>query len=507
MQKTKTQTPILLLSGFFLLIILILSACGGADAPAPAEEAAQEVERVEVVVEEVEETAEEAPLEAEAEMAEEMMDDEAMAEEEAAESISATSSEDEDASPHEPSSGAKAEPTRAAAEVALADAEVRVAEDGGEGGNVVEVEVVKEVEVENVIAIDAVEVEEVPTESQLTAGEIDDNEHWDDYLLYLRKYVGPEIIWVDVVERHTLTVVDGNGRPIAGQQVDISADGQIVQSLRTHSDGSILIFPGSYNLPERTQSLEAVLGSTGDKIMLELGTAQREWELSAPSYVTDNQVKLDVHFLIDTTGSMADEIEQLRDNMIAISQQIDALPAAPDVRYGMTLYRDRRDVYVTKSVEFMPDINAFVEELNKVEADGGGDYPEDLTEGLFQALNKPEWRIENTVSLIFLIADAPPHLDYGDSQFNYAVHTQQAAELGVKIFSIASSGLDQQGEYVFRQMAQMTGGRFIFLTYGEGGAGTTGDRTDMTVDPDDFTVEALDELIVSIVEEELGYRQ
>ena len=52
-------------------------------------------------------------------------------------------------------------------------------------------------------------------------------------------------------------------------------------------------------------------------------------------------------------------------------------------------------------------------------------------------------------------------------------------------------------------MSQATGGKFIFLTYGEDGPGTTGTETDVSVDPDNYTVEALDELIVNIVEEEL----
>ena len=32
--------------------------------------------------------------------------------------------------------------------------------------------------------------------------------------------------------------------------------------------------------------------------------------------------------------------------------------------------------------------------------------------GLHDALHNVEWRGEDTVKLIFLIADAPPHLDY-----------------------------------------------------------------------------------------------
>ncbi|MFK7802525.1 MAG: VWA domain-containing protein [Anaerolineae bacterium] len=477
MKKLNNKSSFTLLCGFFLLLIVFLAACGGAAPEAEAPQAAVE-EPAEEAVEEVEEAVEE-------EMMEEEMAEEAEPEIQAEEvvlPVSASSSEDEEGSPHEPGVGAKAEPTRAAAEVAMAEAEVRVAD-----GEAAEVDTI-----------------ELASESLLTAGEIDDNELWDDYLLYLRQYKGPEIIWVDVVERHILTVLDGDGRPIAGEAVEILAAGQVVQSLVTHSDGSILIFPNTFDLEAEGTELEARFVETGDLIAFELGTAQREWELVVDSYANQSQVKLDVHFLIDTTGSMADEINQLRDNMIAISQQIDALPAAPDVRYGMTLYRDRDDAYHVEVTDFTPDVSAFVAELNQVEADGGGDYPEDLSQGLLEALAVPEWRIENTVSLIFLIADAPPHIDYADAESNYAEQTMVAAESGIKIFSIASSGLDSQGEYVFRQMAQMTGGRFIFLTYGDEGAGSTGGETDMTIDAEDFTVEALDDLIVQIIEEEVG---
>lgn len=478
MQKAKRNTPITLLCGFFILIIIVLTACGGGDAP-PFQTAEEPARAVEEQANEVEEVVEEAAEEAMAGGA--YSDAPEAPENEAADPVSASSSEDEEGSPFVPGSDSKVEPTRAAAEVALADAEVRIAV--GESENI---------------------IPEPQPSSLLTAGEIDDNANWDDYLLYLRQYAGAEILWVDVIERHIVQVRDSNGRPISGEVVELLVDGQVVKSLRTHSDGSILIFPAALGLPAAAANLEAKLIKTGDMVILELGGSQRDWELVAPAYVAQSQVKLDIHFLIDTTGSMADEINQLRDNMINIARQIDALPAAPNVRYGMTLYRDREDAYVVESVDFVPDVAAFVEHLNHVEADGGGDYAEDLTQGLFRALEEPEWRIENTVSLIFLIADAPPHLDYGDDTFNYAVHTQRAAELGIKIYSIASSGLDEQGEYIFRQMAQITGGRFIFLTYGEAGPGSTGEHTDMTVDLKDFTVEALDDLIVKIVEEELA---
>ena len=75
-----------------------------------------------------------------------------------------------------------------------------------------------------------------------------------------------------------------------------------------------------------------------------------------------------------------------------------------------------------------------------------------------------------------------------------------AAERGITIHPIASSGLDDQGEYVFRQLAQTTGGRFVFLTYGADGE--PGDGT--THDVDDYSVLSLDDLVVRIVEDTLA---
>ncbi|MCA9969633.1 MAG: VWA domain-containing protein, partial [Anaerolineales bacterium] len=214
------------------------------------------------------------------------------------------------------------------------------------------------------------------------------------------------------------------------------------------------------------------------------------------------RARLDVLFLIDATGSMADEINELKENIRVIAAQIAALPAQPDVRFGMVTYRDRGDAYVTQVTDFTPDVDAFAAALARVSADGGGDYPEDLNEALSQAVHTPEWRVEETVSLIFLVADAPPHLDYGQ-QNHYAAEMLQAAARGIKIYPIASSGLDEQGEYIFRQLAQTTGGRFIFLTYGAGGPGTTGTETDLNVS--DYTVGSLDTLVVRIITEELDF--
>ncbi len=337
--------------------------------------------------------------------------------------------------------------------------------------------------------------------SRLTAGEVDDNAQWDDYLLYLRDYNGARVERVDIGERHQIWVQDSQDQPVVGQEVVITANGEPVATLRTHSDGRVYFFPRAYTI----QADEYRVDVMDVSFTIPANASQREWFVTVDNDgVGETAVNLDILFLIDATGSMSDEINQLKENIRAISAQIDALPSQPDVRFGMVTYRDRGDAYLTNVTDFTPNVDEFAADLAQVYADGGGDYPEDLNQALSDAIHQPEWRANDTVSLVFLVADAPPHLDYGQ-QNHYAVEMFQAAQRGIKIYPIASSGLDSQGEYIFRQLAQITGGRFIFLTYGAEGPGSTGTETEFEVS--DYTVSSLDALVVKIVEEELAHLQ
>jgi hypothetical protein len=335
----------------------------------------------------------------------------------------------------------------------------------------------------------------------LRAGSVDDNAEWDDYLLYRIHFADCSIPVqeIDVTERHIIRVSTSQGLPVLGARISIFNDqGSMVADLMTTSNGQSLFFPLASPDPD---SLTYVVKIEKDGQITELSMERdiREHEANLEVLSASEPVRLDVHFLIDATGSMSDEIAQLKENMIAISERIHDLPARPDVRFGMTIYRDRGDEFISRTLDFTPDIEAFTKELSQVVADGGDDYPESLNEGLHNAIHLPEWRIDESVSLIFLIADAPPHLDYAND-YDYAEEVFEAATRGIKIFPLASSGLDDQGEYIFRQLAQITNGKFLFLTYGP--QGEPGDETSHHVD--DYSVLSLDQLIIRIVEEELA---
>ena len=338
-------------------------------------------------------------------------------------------------------------------------------------------------------------------QTALRAGSVDDNDKFSDYLEYRRTFAasGIKVHDVDVSERHIFTVTGGGGKPVLGAHITISEEqGNPIAELRTYADGRAFFFPKAYKSAAGADKFTATVEKDGKQSTVAFERTQTANAVTLDASPQATPVKLDVEFLVDATGSMGDEIGQLKSTMVSIAERIHSLGAKPDVRFAMTTYRDRSDAYVTKTFPFTADIDAFVSQLQTVQADGGGDTPESVNAGLHDALNKVQWRGDNAVKLVLLVGDAPPHLDYTNDA-DYAVDMLDAAARGIKIHSLAASGLDDQGEYIFRQIAEATEGQFVFLTYNaEGGPG---DSTPHHVSG--YTPQSLDDLIVKLVSDEV----
>jgi hypothetical protein len=127
-----------------------------------------------------------------------------------------------------------------------------------------------------------------------------------------------------------------------------------------------------------------------------------------------------------------------------------------------------------------------------------------VNEALHRTIHEMSWRGDEAIKLVFLVADAPPHLDYAND-YDYAQEMIAAAWKGIKIHPIASSGLKQDGEFIFRQIAQYTMGHFIFLTYEQGGAGEPGEeRPDLAAGQGNYTVDQLDDLVLRLITDEIA---
>ncbi len=116
---------------------------------------------------------------------------------------------------------------------------------------------------------------------------------------------------------------------------------------------------------------------------------------------------LEVVFVVDSTGSMGNSITAAKNGIDAMLEVLRAL--VPDARFGLIAYRDRgrREDYLLRVLPLDRDFYAAVNFVQSIDADGGGDVPEAVLDGLraaFQLEFRPGAR-----RVVVLAGDAPPH--------------------------------------------------------------------------------------------------
>jgi len=344
-----------------------------------------------------------------------------------------------------------------------------------------------------------------PAHESVTAGMVDDNADFGAYLAYRRRHPGLPVRDRDIGERYLLEVNDASGQPVHDAEVAVQRAGQAEPLMwaRTDTGGRVWLHPRVFlgaGREDRTLGVAVRKGASQGRAVLVRGQAAAvQVQLGGASAV--QRPRLDLVFLVDATGSMGDEIAKLKASMRAMSQQIAQLPGAPDICYGLVAYRDRGDAFITRTHDFTDDLGAFQQMLARVQAGGGGDTPEALNEAFHEVVHGLSWRTD-AARLVVLVADAPPHLDYGGPQ--YDVDMQAALAKGIKLFAVGASGLDPVGEYIYRQIAQYTAGRFVFLTYRDGADPSSGPGAQTVHDVRGYSVQTLDRLIVQLVSQELG---
>lgn len=312
-----------------------------------------------------------------------------------------------------------------------------------------------------------------PTAEQapLRAGSTDDNADLEAFLTYVeghfagradRRYSAP----IDVRGRRFVKVVDAEGKVVPAARVTIvdEVTDRLAWTATTQGDGAAPFYPAVAGALTGEQRLvvEARLGDLKARARWD-GAADLQVALPGPR-PTLEPLALDVAFVIDTTGSMGDEIQRIQQSLLAVTARLRGLGQEIDLRYGCVLYKDLSDEYLTSVHPFTGDVKAFDAALASVRAGGGGDTPESLNQGLAVSIHGLEWR-ERAAKVAFVITDASPHMDYpGDAP--YPASLQAAVAAGVKVHAVAASGLDADGSCVLRQMAQFTRGTFVFIEYG-----------------------------------------
>jgi hypothetical protein len=145
---------------------------------------------------------------------------------------------------------------------------------------------------------------------------------------------------------------------------------------------------------------------------------------------------VDLVFVVDTTGSMGDDIDAVKADMQRILRELTA--RNPDRRIGVVAYRDRGDSYVSRTVLATSADDAQIRgAIDSLSVGGGGDLREHVYAGIDTALVEQPWR-PGASQHIILMGDAPPHDDYSDDprSFHAVIARASAAPLAVRIHTI-----------------------------------------------------------------------
>ena len=330
-----------------------------------------------------------------------------------------------------------------------------------------------------------------PQAGLLTGGEWNDNAHWSDWqALYTthNDWASYKKAWKNEADHRIAVKVTSNGEPLEGAKVSC---GSAIASAVTDNKGmAYLFYP---EIDGATQEITVDFCGVKKTLGGVNGSAELECDLGTVGK-DDVEKSLDLMIMCDTTGSMGDELEYLKVELESIVRKIQSDNGNMIVRTSVNFYRDEGDEYVVRQFPFTDDIEKSAEAILEQTADGGGDFPEAVHTALDSAINSHNWNDDwNATRIMFLVLDAPPH---EDAQIVSEVnkHILEAAEKGIRIVPIASSGIDKSTEYLLRTMAFTTGGTYTFLT---DDSGVGGSHLKPTIGA--FNVEKLSDMMIRIV--------
>lgn len=292
----------------------------------------------------------------------------------------------------------------------------------------------------------------------LTAGDYDDLLNPRAYAAYastVLQAAGRDLPFVDTRSRISLKVTGSDGRPVPFARVTVQRRGAPL-ALTSTTDGVVSFYPAFDKVAGRARvSVTSLAGSAATTVDVDRGPQNIGISLARTAPAVG---ALDLALVIDTTGSMGDEISYLQAELDAIVARIRRNAGNVDIRVGLVAYKDVGDEYVVKSFG-MARGNAARNALATLEAGGGGDMPEAVDQAMTAASRLP-WR-QDAVKVMLLVADAPPH---DERLATTLAATQELRTRGVQIVPVAASGVDDTAQYVMRTMSAMTQGRYVFLT-------------------------------------------
>jgi hypothetical protein len=309
----------------------------------------------------------------------------------------------------------------------------------------------------------------LPQSGLLTAGTWDDNLNFDFFQKYHRRMTAqqmPGLLDAPISDRLLVLITDAGGAPLAGARVSVLSAGKEIAHTQTGADGRALFFP-NWAGASATASIEVVAEANAVRKSMpaKVGDAMLTLALGATSSPVTG---LDAAIVIDTTGSMGDEINYLTAELLNISNAIRELYPTIDQRWAFVAYKDYQDTYVSRSFDFATDPLAFRTAFATLNAGGGGDFEEAPERGLSD-MNQLTWRDGAVARVAFWVGDAPHHNEHA---VDVLAALRDAKAKGIHVYPVSASGTDDRLEFAMRTGAMITGGRYLFLTNDSGIGGS-----------------------------------
>ncbi len=275
--------------------------------------------------------------------------------------------------------------------------------------------------------------------------------------------------------------------------VVLKRDGQAIFNARTDNKGKAELWADLFQSNANPDYSKLAIDINGGAATISNVKAYKDGvnEISLPAAAAPNRIE--VAFVVDATGSMGDELEYLKTELLDVVTRVGNSNPNAAIAASSVFYRDEGDDYVTRVSNFSTDINTTVNFIKKQSAGGGGDFPEAVHTALDKSVNELQWSTTARTRLLFLVLDAPPH--HNSTVITSLQGTiKKAAEKGIKIIPVTASGIDKETEFMMRFVSVSTNGSYVFIT---DDSGVGNDHLEATVGQ--YKVEFLNNLLVRLI--------
>ena len=338
-----------------------------------------------------------------------------------------------------------------------------------------------------------------PRAGLLTAGEWNDLDNWSKH-------------WTDLLNdgeidsyqttygfypksRYTVLLTNTDDFPVIDAAVTLTnAKGETIWEGRTDNTGKTELWFGLFDKNQQAPELSAYATIDGKKQILgKVQPSESGLNRFTINRKCQSSQKVDIVWAVDATGSMGDEIEYLKTELLDVIGRVKNINPGLSMRMGSVFYKDVTDEYLVKSSGLSPDISKTVDYIRQQFAGGGGDYPEAVHSALEEAIYRQDWSSDAVARICFLVLDASPHED-PEIIASIQRSIKEAAKKGIRIVPVSASGIQKDTEFLLKFFGLATNGTYLFLTDHSGIGGKHIEAT-----TDEYKVELLNNLLVRII--------